>query len=424
MLTRRAAMKVLGASGLMAWLPGDLVGTMERMACAVGTITDSEAHCTSKAFPLNMWGVGGNFAVGMTTANRLLAFQRVKAMGCAWVKDSISWVQSADPVKLAQHQESRSQCDSLGLRYFVVFVLDAPVTEPGGGGGAYPTAAAAFATYAADCATALSAFCSAVMPYAVAVGAEHVGPQWWLPDGVALDKYSGVGFLVAPAVVTAYIALLNAAKAVAPADVLVGLSSGDGDHGYVRGWLTEIVSQGGTADFAAPYDYRNYGGHPFPYWWEGPEAPGFPTSKSGVFGRVDQNIQHYRAVTGLPVLIPETGYNIGGSYNSQNISQDQHASLISRTAILAAAANPLACCFIGIQDEGDTTSGLLNADFSPRPTYTALASLLPILPAITQVSQHGDRYEAKGFGFRARWWTDSDRLEFSGQGGNFLLEAA
>ena len=58
------------------------------------------------------------------------------------------------------------------------------------------------------------------------------------------------------------------------------------------------------------------------------------------------------------------------------ITQDVHADLYVRMAMLAKQANPGGFFFHNLTDDPDSPAGVLNDYLTPRPTYTALKAYL------------------------------------------------
>lgn len=361
----------------------------------------------SSETPLTIYGVGNNYAQGMDSLRRLQAFNLIKDMGALWVKDAQSWRQMEEEARIAKVEEAVAQAHAVGLKYFVVLVIDAPLSAPGGGGGAYPTDPAEFDRYLVQFKTFLTTFLARVPVDGISIGAELSGPQWWLPDGDLAQK-TLVGST------SSYRMLYKAAKEIAPASLLVTSSSGDGDYGWLSGWASEMARAGFKPDAYAIYDYRFWTGVPYPYLWGPPED----ASVGDVKGNVEENIVYYQKLLGVPIIVTETGYHQGGlRVDKQPISLRTHASLYARITVFAAHTKPLGFFFHMATDDPDSKAGILNDDLSPRPTYELLNWLLPRLGSVRKISHQGDKWQAQADGGKVTWDVATDNIEFAGSAG-------
>lgn len=367
--------------------------------------------------PLDIWGVGGNWAQGMSTANRLTALTMAQEMGCTWIRDAASWLDMTDATKLAKTVECKAQCDSLGLRYYLALVMNAPDSVAGGGGEGYPTDENDWYSYLASFLSFYVDFCDTVAPYAIALSAETFGPQHWLPDNDVTKK-------TLANTASSYWALWKATKAVTPAGIMLVATHGDGDIGYLSGGLTALKALGFTAPAVAPYDYRLSMAAPHedpPYHWGYPEND----DVGDVYGAVNENIAHYQALMRTPVIISETGWHIGGTRQDglAVIDETSQASLLCRSVVLATMAMPMAFCIHTIVDGPGTTAGILNDDYTARTAYTVLKALLGDLQrgCKTSLALNGTTYTALTGHGTAQWDIATDAFTYTDLYGNVLV---
>ena len=356
----------------------------------------------SSETPLTIYGVGNNYAQGMDSGRRLQVFNLVKDMGAYWVKDAQSWRQMEEEYRVAKVEEAVSQAHSLGLKYFVVLVLDSPRY-----GAVYPTDPVLFSEYLREFQDFLRRFALRIPVDGISIGTEMSGPQWWVPDGV-LDNKTLVGST------SAYRQLYKAAKEVVPANILVVSSSGDSDYGWLSGWASEMARAGFKPDAYAIYDYRFWTGVPYPYLWGPPEN----ASVGDVKGNVEENIVYYQKLLGVPIVVTEAGYHHEGlRVDKLPISLRTHASLYARMAVFTAKAKPSGFFFHMATDDPDSKAGILNDDLSPRSTYELLSWLLPRMGSVRKISRQGDKWQAQADGGTIKWNTSTDYFEFTGNAG-------
>lgn len=396
MLSRRDALKLMGAVGL---------GTMGFRSRGNSTGGGNPSPPYQK-----IWGLGGSY---YSESRLATIYPLVAAMGCTWIKDSLNWTDfhtaagTLHGARLAQLKNSITLSKASGLRQFMVISVNAPSWATGGGGGAYPTNAANFATYKSEFTEFLTLLLTECDLDAITVGAEMSGPDYWLPDGVLGNKSVANRTAFCAAYRSLYADASAAAKAVRP-KVIVASSGGDSDFGYVNGWATEQAAGGFRPEVYCIYDYRYTGAHP--YTWGNPEDK----TVGDVQGRADVNLRYYKDLLRVPICITETGWIISGTRKGSTISQAEQASLMCRTAALAASEKPWGVFHHTLVDVAGSEAGVLNDDLSVRPAYTALATVLNYMPPVQHIKQDGADWRACNaqVGQVATWNTGDDSFSF------------